>query len=474
MTSITILFLIKLGGISLCIYILYVIIQHIMSRYTTGLNFYSSPYIGDNTIETLLNYNRLVEWKLDIARHFLRLNDKTTHYVTSNIGFPLQVEIINRELLEDISKRGLRTGMIGHGCVFNDTFEDFLGKYEISNVDGELWREQRRRLLPFFNKYTLIPHLTAVTQKHGDKLIALIKQSAGVVEIQELCGRLTFSIISELVFGSKVDTSVLIDPFDRMCKHIIYRGFTPMFIWKLCRWFGCNGEDQFAKDKIYFRQTIDKYVKESDDGFVHNLLHDKSVDSDRIYGCITSLISGGRDTTASTLTFIFYVLGGMPEYQQLLRDKVHEHKGNDVIPEIDWMMKEVLRLHGPGPINMKEVLNGDYKMPDGGVIPKGSLVFYSPYIINRLPTIWDNPDLFLPERWKKISSIPASTFPTFNIEPRICMGKIMTFTELHLLICMFLTSFKWSIVKVCTPLMYEQSIFLKIKDGLNIRFTTLT
>lgn len=55
-------------------------------------------------------------------------------------------------------------------------------------------------------------------------------------------------------------------------------------------------------------------------------------------------------------------------------------------------------------------------LPDGTVIPSGSQVIYSPYVVNRMESFW-GPDAlaFRPERWMEMDATPTPYhYLTFN------------------------------------------------------------
>lgn len=55
-------------------------------------------------------------------------------------------------------------------------------------------------------------------------------------------------------------------------------------------------------------------------------------------------------------------------------------------------------------------------LPDGTVVPAGTQIIYSAYVVNRLQSVW-GPDAlaFRPERWMDMDKAPSPyTYLTFN------------------------------------------------------------
>jgi long-chain fatty acid omega-monooxygenase len=59
---------------------------------------------------------------------------------------------------------------------------------------------------------------------------------------------------------------------------------------------------------------------------------------------------------------------------------------------------QTLRLYPSIPKNPKCAFHDDV-LPDGTFIPRGSYVLYMPYVMGRLPSLWNDPPRFDPDRW---------------------------------------------------------------------------
>jgi sterol 14-demethylase len=72
-------------------------------------------------------------------------------------------------------------------------------------------------------------------------------------------------------------------------------------------------------------------------------------------------------------------------------------------------VKEALRMHPPLIMLMRKAkvdikVKSEQPAPDGRsewTIPKGDIVFTSPAVAGRLPSVWTNPDSFDPDRFVK-------------------------------------------------------------------------
>lgn len=193
--------------------------------------------------------------------------------------------------------------------------------------------------------------------------------------------------------------------------------------------------------------------------FLHelaNFTRDRKVLRDQI----VAVLLAGRDTTASTLSWIIYELGRHPEVVARLREEILSTVGAERPPTyadlkgmkyLQNIMNEALRLYPSVPFNVRLALC-DTTLPRGGG-PDGSLpvavtkdtpVGYSPLTMQRredlYPPVSENfahPDVFSPERWYHWQPRPWHYIP-FNGGPRICIGQQFALTEMaYVLVRMF-------------------------------------
>jgi len=129
---------------------------------------------------------------------------------------------------------------------------------------------------------------------------------------------------------------------------------------------------------------------------------------------LTMLIAG-HDTSTALLAWVFALLGQHPEvHARLVRDLEESEPGQNP-PLLDQVIKETLRLYPPIHIGNRMVAE-DVTFGEGETIPAGSRMFYSIYLTQRDPAIWENPDQFQPERFARgrtpLGSTGQATPPT--------------------------------------------------------------
>lgn len=169
----------------------------------------------------------------------------------------------------------------------------------------------------------------------------------------------------------------------------------------------------------------------------------------------------GRDTTAQSLTWTFYLLMSHPDIAQNVRTELHtlfpgqktlDLSSNNLpqpssLPYTMAVFYESLRLYPPVPFEIKQC-EAAATLPDGTFLPKSSVVVSCIWAMNRSKFSWGlDADRFRPERWLeediaatveghkeggtsgkkrgKVVSKTASEFPVFHGGPRSCLGRKM-------------------------------------------------
>lgn len=155
---------------------------------------------------------------------------------------------------------------------------------------------------------------------------------------------------------------------------------------------------------------------------------------------LTMLIAG-HDTSTALLAWIFALLGQHPDvYAKLVRE-LDEGEPGQHPPLLDQVIKETLRLYPPIHIGNRMVAE-DVAFGEGETIPAGSRMFYSIYLTQRDPAIWEQPDHFLPERFARgRSKTPPMAYVPFGGGPRACIGAAFGQAEARIVLAYLLQNF---------------------------------
>jgi cytochrome P450 len=152
---------------------------------------------------------------------------------------------------------------------------------------------------------------------------------------------------------------------------------------------------------------------------------------------VMTLLLAGHDTIASALIWTWTLLARHPraddqlarELRTVLGDRLPAAADLGRLPFTRGVLAESLRLYPPAWVLARLAVQ-PYRA-GATVIPAGSLVIMSQYLVHRDPRFFDDPLTFAPERWSADAQPPRpklAYFP-FGAGPRSCIGEPFAWME---------------------------------------------
>ena len=337
----------------------------------------------------------------------------------------------------------------------------FFGDGLLTRED-EPWKVRRRAALPFYQQNT-IKHYTAVIVDLTQNLIQRWKEKLPKsIDMLREMNVLNLRIVSTLMFSQAFEEPALkrLERQSRFCN--FYCSHAPF-------WFGLD----HILDGIRFRwckyqmnrfllgiiQTRRKIMQAKDDLLqrlfaitdeeTQTLLSDHQILDE-----LKTHIVTGHETTACTLSWMWYLLALHPEYQLKLETEITQVlQGRkptwDDIPHLvitRAILLETSRLY-PAIWNIPRTnLEADTIL--GVDIPKGSSLMLHIYSLHRNPDYWDNPNSFRPERFLAPTALshPFAYLP-FGAGPHMCIASHLAPMEMILLTATLAQNFRFTLAK---------------------------
>lgn len=161
-----------------------------------------------------------------------------------------------------------------------------------------------------------------------------------------------------------------------------------------------------------------------------------------------TIFMAGHETTATTLTWAFYLLAKAPwAMRKLLAELDRYCPGRtptiEDLPQLDYaksIIQETLRLYPPVPLLPRQAREADEVA--GIAVAKGGLVMIAPWLIQRSPDLWDKPTQFMPERFEADQRYNPFAFIPFSVGPRICAGLNFGLSEAILCLAILIRRFE--------------------------------
>jgi cytochrome P450 len=150
------------------------------------------------------------------------------------------------------------------------------------------------------------------------------------------------------------------------------------------------------------------------------------------------MLIAGHDTSTALLAWVFAMLAQHPDIHARLVEEINSLEKS---PLLDQVLKETLRLYPPIHIGNRIVAE---EMDFGGnKIPAGERMFYSIYLTQRDPAVWERADEFRPERFAHGRKTPPMSYIPFGGGPRACIGAAFGQAEARLVLTHLLRAFRF-------------------------------
>jgi cytochrome P450 len=155
-----------------------------------------------------------------------------------------------------------------------------------------------------------------------------------------------------------------------------------------------------------------------------------------------TILIAAHETTALGLTYALHCLTQHPHVARTLRSELASVLGDRRastadLPKLTYLnavVREMLRLYPSVYVFGREIIA---PIEVGGYhLPAGSRVMMSPYVTQRDPRFFPDPERFVPERWIKLdrASLPRFAYFPFGGGPRVCMGQHYAMMQMSLVL----------------------------------------
>ncbi|KAI3696033.1 hypothetical protein L1987_79042 [Smallanthus sonchifolius] len=193
-----------------------------------------------------------------------------------------------------------------------------------------------------------------------------------------------------------------------------------------------------------------------------------------------NLMLAGRDSTGSTLSWLFYLITKNPIAEEKIREELDTQLADKDMRAIDLsnlvylhgVICETLRLFPAVPFQHKIPAQPD-TLPSGYQVDCNTTIILFFYTTGRMESVRGKDCMeFKPERWFAtrggIKHEPYYKFPAFNAGPRSCLGKHMSFTQIKIVVATIIYRYHVEMVEG-HPVLPSDSIILQMKYGMKVK-----
>ncbi len=301
--------------------------------------------------------------------------------------------------------------------------------------EGELWKSQRKLVQPAFHRDAVNGLIKVIQDANGVllcKWLAAAREGQSINVTREV-SFWVLEIVLRSIFGrdyEKVAPSFNILSLKPARNLQFAQAFKPLR--EIVRDLMSERRERGAAETDILGMLMS--ARDRDTG--------EAMPDGQLVSEIVTLIVAGHETTASTLSWTWYLLSQHPDVEEKLTAELSAYPSLANLDDLfsfaytRQVIEEAMRLYPPGWLMTRRALNddqlGDY------FVPAGTEVYISPYLIQRNPALWDNPDVFDPDRFESDRSAarhPLATIP-FSAGPRKCIGDLLARAEMQIHIMM--------------------------------------
>ncbi|KAL0292871.1 UNVERIFIED_CONTAM: cytochrome [Sesamum radiatum] len=187
---------------------------------------------------------------------------------------------------------------------------------------------------------------------------------------------------------------------------------------------------------------------------------DEKLNEDDMIAVLWEMIFRGTDTVALLTEWVMAELVLHPEVQAKLRQELKAVVGDRGVVDADMprlsylqaVVKEVLRLHPPGPLlSWARLSTEDVCLSNGMVIPANTTAMVNMWAITHDGVVWDDPHKFMPERFvAEMGGVDVDVrgrdlrLAPFGAGRRVCPGKNLGLATVALWVAKLVDHFDWA------------------------------
>ena len=330
----------------------------------------------------------------------------------------------------------------------NLLFKKIIGEGLLTS-EGETWRKQRRMMQPAFH-HTRIEKLDGMIVDATQSMLDVWQrafESNQPIDIAREMAALTLTVTTRSLFGVDFGDEV------REIGEIINRAV---------QYLEKPSNPHMVQSRQEFGVIVDRIIQQRRQNFKDGgdllssmiLARDEKtgagMDDEQLRNQVMTLMLAGYETTATTLTWTWYLLSQNPGVLKRLRSEVRDtlngrqprYSDVESMTYTGMVLDESLRLFPPAWTLGRRALGEDEI--GGYYIPANTIIAICIYTLHRHPAFWDRPDVFDPQRFlpENLKGHNKFAYIPFGAGPRQCIGNNFGLMEASLIMTCILQRFE--------------------------------
>ena len=415
----------------------------------------------------------------DPLGYFTELTRKYGDVAGMRIGNFRSFVINHPDLIEDVVVNKARLYHKGRILQANK----YLFGEGLLTSEGDFWLRQRRLAQPAFHRERIAAY-AATMAEYTEQMLATWRSGEERDVHQEMMN-LALRIVGKTLFDSDVtrDAKEVGETLDMLLKIASNFGRTvlvPMWVPTPKNLRAKAGVRRI--EKIIYRIIAERRASGHDTGdLLSTLLQVQDEDGSRMNDRqlrdeTITLFLAGHETTASTLSWTWWLLAQNPAVEKRFHEELHGVLGGraptmDDLPRLTYLghvLTESLRLYPPA-WGMARLAEEEHEIAGYPVKP-GYGVAFAQWVVHRDARWFDAPLEFRPERWETglAKQLPRFAYFPFGGGPRQCIGNTFALMEASVVLATVGQKFRFAPVPghEVKPM---ASITMRPRNGIRVR-----
>ena len=349
--------------------------------------------------------------------------------------------------------------------LFVEALEDLVGN-SMFVTSGDTWRRQRRMVDPAFSHMRInraFEFMAAAVHDYEARLEELAAQDA-TFSLDAAMSHLTADVITRTIFSVPLEGETSQQVFEDFMRFERQVGSIDIkrLLWDK-PWSAHAQPEPVRQACLRIRRHLGtmldtRIATPGLDDIAGAVLDARDTDTgepftrEELIDQLGVFFLAGHETTASSLTWAFFILSQQPEAVARIRAEVERVVGDGPVllehtkrlPYVRNFFREVLRLYPPITF-LPRVVAQDTDIA-GRRVKRGTMLMIAPWSMHRHQKLWVNPDRFDPDRFlpEREGETTAGAYIPFGAGPRICVGAAFATIETALILASLVRTFDFT------------------------------
>ncbi|CAN7982314.1 unnamed protein product, partial [Ixodes hexagonus] len=361
---------------------------------------------------------------------------KVAHELSRKYGDPITLWMGDKPMVVLNTQKLVKEAFIERRHDFAGRFPTKMGELQRkgnNNIMFEdynpIWKTLRKVALTAVRKYAVSDSLETLCCEVVDVYVDSLKKGSNVVDSRAPFMYMFYNIVGMSVFGAKFEKNspelAKMQAINKAFFEIAPNGLPSDIV----PWLGLLYRGREKKIELLFdeflillddlyNRAVKTYVPGKIENFTHSMLaaREEAIEQEKndaqhlteanMVQVILDIFGAATDTSLGTIQWLCLTMTRKPEIEEKMKKEIETILGQErprmqdreKLPYTVACILESLRMYPIAPLGIPHNTSRDTEV-GGHFIPKDTGLLYNIHAINHDPQLWEDPDVFRPERF---------------------------------------------------------------------------